>query len=301
MSNYKLYFFILLVFFSLNRIFSQEQYLVVDSVYKTPISFATIKSVNQNEGIVCDEFGKFVINDKIKDTVEIRCLGYQTKKITLNQIKDSIFLKPISFELEEVYLSKKSFQLKEIGLKRKKIGWHMNSNLQIGTFIKPSKLFVNSRILKINIPIDTKTSNPYKDTVKFTDNYRSLLKIHFFSVQNNYPDKSLLEKPISIYIHEKDTKYIVIDLMENSINFSEEGVFICVEMVGELDENGNVKKLPFHRPTLVFTEKNTDEFQSETYLKSKFDDQWIKIDHQKIQLEKDLFIALSLIVQIDEK
>ena len=86
MSNYKLYFFILLVFFSLNRFFSQEQYLVVDSVYKTPISFATIKSVNQNEGIVCDEFGKFVINDKIKDTVEIRCLGYQTKKITLNQI-----------------------------------------------------------------------------------------------------------------------------------------------------------------------------------------------------------------------
>ncbi|MDP5157962.1 MAG: carboxypeptidase-like regulatory domain-containing protein [Flaviramulus sp.] len=100
--------------------FSQESInaKILDSTSQKPIPFATI-SINENSGVISNNNGEFLLylnqNKSKKDSLIIRCLGYQTKCFLVNTFNDSVvLLSPKSIELNEVLISNKNYTAEEI-------------------------------------------------------------------------------------------------------------------------------------------------------------------------------------------
>ncbi|OEK07866.1 hypothetical protein A8C32_15405 [Flavivirga aquatica] len=160
---------------------------LLDSISQKPIPFATI-ALNETSGVISNETGKFQLyfrkKTKLTDSIFIRCLGYQNKRLLLKNLKDSIiFLNPKTIELNEVMVSNKNYTVEEIIEKTKE---NIENNYEF-SFTK-SKLFYRSsffsNILKSDIKIK-KTTIPefnqrFIDSVlkvipKNADNYTEIL------------------------------------------------------------------------------------------------------------------------------
>ncbi|AXT18685.1 hypothetical protein D7030_06380 [Flavobacteriaceae bacterium AU392] len=64
---------------------------VIDYKTKTPLSFATIRVKNTSLGVIADDKGQFRVPYKYKqnnDTIIISSIGYKTKEIAVNNLKD---------------------------------------------------------------------------------------------------------------------------------------------------------------------------------------------------------------------
>jgi len=148
---------------------------LIDSISKKPVPFATI-STSTNTGVISNDTGDFVLylknKNSDKDSLFIRCLGYETKRYLIKKITDSIItLSPKSIELDEVLVLNKNFSVEEIIDKVKE---NLNTNYDY-SFSK-SRLFYRasnySNILKNSVQIKKSTIPEFNQ--KFTD---SILKI----------------------------------------------------------------------------------------------------------------------------
>ena len=74
---------LLLCLFIFQKVFSQDlvQGLVKDAGTGEPLSSATISFYNKgkNFGIITNQQGRFVINQKTPDSIRISMIGYQSK------------------------------------------------------------------------------------------------------------------------------------------------------------------------------------------------------------------------------
>ena len=112
--------YILFILFISKSFYAQESInaKLIDSTSKNPIPYATI-AFNKTSGVISNENGDFLIylNRKIKtsDSLFISCLGYDTKRIGLENFKDSIIvLSNKSIELKEVLVSNENYSIEEI-------------------------------------------------------------------------------------------------------------------------------------------------------------------------------------------
>lgn len=96
---------IILSLFNFNNVKSQITYdkVLWDKECNCPVAFASIN--NSFESVISNENGLFSITTK-EPNVEINMLGYYTKKINLNELKDErkVFLEPKVFVLNEVVI-----------------------------------------------------------------------------------------------------------------------------------------------------------------------------------------------------
>ncbi len=96
---------IMLSLFNFNNVKSQITYdkVLWDKECNCPVAFASIN--NSFESVISNENGLFSITTK-EPNVEINMLGYYTKKINLNELKDErkVFLEPKVFVLNEVVI-----------------------------------------------------------------------------------------------------------------------------------------------------------------------------------------------------
>jgi hypothetical protein len=95
----------MLSLFNFNNVKSQITYdkVLWDKECNCPVAFASIN--NSFESVISNENGLFSITTK-EPNVEINMLGYYTKKINLNELKDErkVFLEPKVFVLNEVVI-----------------------------------------------------------------------------------------------------------------------------------------------------------------------------------------------------
>lgn len=112
--------FILILFYSSQTLQAQDaiRAKIIDSTTQKPIAFATVE-LNKNSGIISNENGVFqmYLNRKttVNDTLFINCLGYETKRIAVQKLTDSlIVLSEKSIALDEVLLSNKNYSVEEI-------------------------------------------------------------------------------------------------------------------------------------------------------------------------------------------
>lgn len=112
--------FILILFYSSQTLQAQDaiRAKIIDSTTQKPIAFATVE-LNKNSGIISNENGVFqmYLNRKttVNDTLFINCLGYETKRIAVQKLTDSIIvLSEKSIALDEVLLSNKNYSVEEI-------------------------------------------------------------------------------------------------------------------------------------------------------------------------------------------
>jgi hypothetical protein len=183
------FFLFIFLIFSVFTIQAQQSISakLIDSISQTPIPYATIE-FNEKSGVISNEHGKFqiYINKSItsKDSLFIRCLGFETKRIAAQKFTDSIIiLSPKSIELKEVMVSNKNYTIEEI---IEKVKENIATNYDF-EFTK-SKLFYResyfTNILKNDVKV-IKSSIPefnqkFIDSILFlmpknTDDYTEIL------------------------------------------------------------------------------------------------------------------------------
>lgn len=113
----------------------------------------------------------------------------------------------------------------------------------------------------------------------------------------NLPHQLLTNTPILIKYSNNSKNSIIIDLSNEYIKFDENGIFICLEITGEVDENGAIINKLNPRPGFVFTDKKTKDFNNhKAFYKTKFNNKWIEFDEKTSFFKKDVFPAIQLVL-----
>jgi hypothetical protein len=103
--------------------FGQINSILIDENTKNSINFARIWNENEVIENFSNDKGYFsLITKSENDSIVISHVGYKTKRILISEIKDTIFLKPIIFRLDEVVVSqrknKKQLVVNRIDIKK---------------------------------------------------------------------------------------------------------------------------------------------------------------------------------------
>jgi len=241
----------IIYFFLLNTIFcfSQNKFLIVDSMTKEPLPFILVK-FNNNDGGYSNEKGSILINDEIV-TLELREVGYETKKVLVSTIKDTINLDPHPQVLEEITIS----NFKE----KKKI-----NSLKSPTIFGNCILVPESEIISILFPA-SEVSGFYIDDITFYfiklkgSKYRNVLKdelavvrINIYDLKDEIPNKLIFSsKPLKINAYEKDN--ISISIKDEYITFENTGIAFAIEYIGNINVHGELYKSKdiYLRPELI--------------------------------------------------
>ena len=283
------------IFFSISFFFShsQEKAVLLDNIKKQPISYATIYYLKSKKGHYTNDKGFFEFNKKKIDSIYISCLGYKTLKITTNIIKDTIFLNPDVIELSEIEILKKRIIENKIGFKKSKNYWYGGKYVELGVIIKPKFEFENSFIKEFILPLKKKKPRTNNKNNKFN----SVIKIGVFTVKNNLPYQNILKKNILINYNQDSEQILKIDLTDEDILFTKEGLFFNIVLVGEINKNGEVISESFPLPGIICTTKKTKDFSYiKALYKRKFLTNWSDLTYDKLLMDKPIYPSFKIIV-----
>lgn len=271
----------LILFLIFNLSFSQiSRHQILDSRTNEPIPFSAIIIINNEQtSFYSDEKGIFNIDKSKVDSIQISSLGYVDLKLRTNQLTDTLFVIPKVIQLNEITIKQNHLSIKKIKPKKAKLLFNLTPKSQLGILVQNKKNQKNSYLKKIHIPIRNETWTLKKP-------FNSVFKIHLFSNKNNVPDVPLIDKPFMIFCNQDSKNFIDINLSEEEINFDENGFFICIEMLGEIDNDRNLKKNKLVLPAFEFTNNESDDILITTYSKNYFtrNEQWQLIEERRSEL-----------------
>ncbi|MFH6943714.1 hypothetical protein [Flavobacterium sp. FlaQc-50] len=225
----KKYIFYFLLYFSLHNVHAQRVY-IFDRDSSKPISFANInyfKADNIINSNYSNESGLIDIKDTNSfDRIEVSCIGYENKSISMESIKDTIYLTKKIISLDEVVIpKKKDVLLYGYSKFKKKIGISGAKGMQVCAFVEnPSEKekFIKSFLFKI----------------KRSEKYKTAIRIHFYKKATDkiYPGEEILTENIIKYLNGKTKGIVEVDISMYGIELPAEGAFVGVEWLGILDE-----------------------------------------------------------------
>ncbi|MBT2163507.1 carboxypeptidase-like regulatory domain-containing protein [Zobellia sp. KMM 6746] len=111
------YLFAFFLFFTTTQHAQSLSSIIVDSVSKKPVPYATVQL--NNRGMITNEEGKFkfLLSDAVEatDSLFISCIGYESIGRPILEFTDSLItLRPKAIELQEVIVSNKNYTPEEI-------------------------------------------------------------------------------------------------------------------------------------------------------------------------------------------
>src|SRR5690554_5434329 len=109
---------VLLFFLLKSLLFYSQTFEIRDFLTKKPLPFATIILDNQN-GFYTNENGVFQLDREYK-SITISYVGYESYTTKVETLKDTIFLKPITYNIEEVTITNSKNSLEKIGFLKSK-------------------------------------------------------------------------------------------------------------------------------------------------------------------------------------
>ena len=230
----KIFLLILNYFFFINSINSQNIELVIyDSINHLPISFAQLNifknDIKQN-GIYSDKNGILIIKNDF-NKIDFVCNGYDSKTISIKELKDTIFLNKKIIELDEVNIKPNNGEYYELG------------------FTKENKKSSLSSVLGIEVVCFVENNSKKEQIIKSflckihkRENFTSAVRLHFYKKgkESLKPEKEITTENIICYIEGKSKKTHDIDLTRYFITLPEDGAFIGIEWLGEFDKQNNV-------------------------------------------------------------
>ncbi|MFA7445397.1 MAG: carboxypeptidase-like regulatory domain-containing protein [Flavobacteriaceae bacterium] len=244
---------LLFVFISFS-VFSQEKVQFLDAENRQPVAYAAI-ALGEGFGGYTDFEGYFTFQEK--QTFTVSMLGYKTLNVTQGDFKEVIFLEAESLLLDEVTITKKSGKRKVSKQKPywKNATWLDAFTPQIGNEIAvliPNEKKQEMTLSKISIPIAT---NPFrifdKESRKNLNSHEELpyaiVRIRFYSNENNKPYDVLYSDEIIANIHNFNNKFSEIDLESYNIDIPENGLFVGIEFIGFADKNQKYVYFPNYR------------------------------------------------------
>jgi hypothetical protein len=103
---------VLLLLFSFSTAVYGQHITVLDSSSQEPIPFVHV--YDGNKGVIASATGAFYWQSNTTDSISLSCMGYATKTIGVDQLKDSLFLMPKTLALAPIVVSNRTLTAKEI-------------------------------------------------------------------------------------------------------------------------------------------------------------------------------------------
>lgn len=261
-----------------------QNFHVLDSITKEPLSFAIIKT--STGGFYTDEAGKF--NYKTNELIEVYYLGYKDKVVNTRTTKDTILLIPKIITLNEVIINSNQ-QLSKIGFLNHSAtmsNYPVNPKNEILICIYSDNKYVGSYIQSIYIPLNK--IKHYNKTDKLYKNAPGVFRINIYEIENNLPGNKIYNsKPIKFIMSEREK--IEFDLSDNMIMLPKEGLAFGLEMIGRVDNNGNfIEDNSYMRPLL--TDIVSPDYSAITYKREIFskENKFYPINEVNQYLARDL-------------
>lgn len=274
-----------------------QSFIILDSIYKTPISYANIKYLNSENGVYSNENGIFTLGDNVPDSIIVSCMGYYSTKLNVLTLNDSIFLKPKIELLKEVTING-NFKTKEIGLTRKDSDYssHMASSWEYLTHLKFYEDYHNAFIQDISFDIN--------ENKKINKNLKAVVRINIytFNQEGSIGEKIYTSTPVNYDISKADK--LSFNVFNERIE-TEKEILIGIELIGFINKSNEVQNDKNAYLNLPFSKKKAKEFDSKTYFKFIFSDktEWMPINEfikKYTNLRNDYYLPISLTIAVYE-
>ena len=248
----------------LNNLFGQK-IVVVDSVNKKPIAFVSVR-FNKENGTYTDENGTFELNKTAKDTLIFSHISFDELVLKATNIKDTIIMSPNAIIIKEITVTNGKESIKYIDFPKKKSSYGsfpVFAKSEIISLVIPNSENSNATIKKINFNFSKNKSTPQNESI------RTAFRVNIYNAKNKkVKEKIFSSETYTINTTKKDK--IEIDLTNESIEFSENGIFISIEAIGDIDKNGNlINNQSSIRPLL--SDNNIVDYSSATFIRYTFD------------------------------
>ena len=310
-------FYITLFFIILGCYVSFSQIKVLDSISKSPVSYATI-SFGNGQGIFADDDGVFYFTKKLYpdvDSLHISAIGFKNLNIAAENLPNQLLLQPQADALDEVVLSTNlNRKFKEETLKPYLDDDYYNCWLptiesEIAVYFSKSSE-QDQKLTSVTFPIalESKDWNKRKRANSDKKKFSTLFKVQFYANDNGKPGKALTYETIVFRATEKNGDAYELNVEDYDIYIPKNGFFVSIQVMGYTNKEGKllpnkkykeiktkngIVKIPTNfRPLLPFT----DEIESKnTYIKRIFisGNNWVKFDegngYKSSLLDKNLF------------
>jgi hypothetical protein len=205
-----------------NLCFSQLKSIIIDSKTKEKIPYVNIWIENENIGTTSNEKGEFELEIDSTKNILFSAIGFETKKISSDSIKNILELRPITTELDEIIISSKKLTQELIVGKFKKL--KINHYYKNG--IKP---WIIARFFNYKEKYD---KTPFLKKIRLltkSDVKNSKFNIRLYALNENGEPKNYIYDKNIIGIAKKGKKITEIDISKLNIEFPENGFFIAIE------------------------------------------------------------------------
>ena len=244
---------LLLLFLITFNMFAQKKNIsgeIKDSQSNSILEYVNIGIANKNTGTVSNSKGIFNLrlNDKVNtnDTIVFSHVGYKSKKIIVNQLKQEnnlILLEPSDNMLKEVVIKFKQPKTKQFGRSSKGLSL-MHSNFYYAFDKDVDDRLSREKGMKFKIKKDCKvndfnfniTANEFK-SVKF--------RLNFYKIENDLPTNLIVDKDIIFEIKNGFRGLYTLDLKPYDIYLDKEmgDIAITIQWIESVKENGESKFL----------------------------------------------------------
>ena len=263
--NYTIFFILVL-----NYSYAQNKsVLVLDSLTNEPIPFVTVQ-LSKNTGTYTNEKGSFDLNQNSKDTLQLTHISYNDFQIKATDVKDKIILSPNAILLKEVKVIKGNQISKYIDFPKKNnsiSSWPINSKTEILALIIPNNENTNSIITNLDFKFDKRRYD------NFVNNLKTAFRVNIYNQENEKITKKIYSSKVFI-INSNVKDKIEVDLKDEFIELEKSGVFIGIEVIGDIDEQGTiVKDKSYIRP--VLTGNSVNDYSAKTFLRYMFNEKLI--------------------------
>ncbi len=204
---------------------------IFDSISKKPVSFSTIHIYEDNNlknGYYADENGLAFVNCNIKYEIIITHIGYENFEANCLNLQDTIFLNQKTIYIDEVIITNTKSNLIELGDYKLKKDRSLNAfkGFEITKYFK-NESNDEKRIYSVIL-------NLFKRNKKTV-----ILKINLYSVNaDNTPGNLINDEEIIYYLKNKVDGKVEINVNNKNIILPKNGVFLSVECLGFIDDNG---------------------------------------------------------------
>jgi hypothetical protein len=278
-----------------NNLYSQK-IIVIDSVNKKPIPFVTIK-LNNEKGTYTDENGFFELIKNSNDTIKLSHISFDEINVKSSEIKDTIVMSPNAVIIKEIIVSNGKEIINYIDFPKKKSSYNnfpVYAKSEIITFITPNKENREAKILKIHLNFIKNTSNNKNTST------RTAFRVNIYSSTKNRVEKKIFSSETYVINFTKKNK-IEVDLKNENIEFSSDGIFISIEALGDMNNEGKfIENQSSINP--ILSENNIDDYSSTTYIRYIFNNSYSlkpinefleKISNKKIKRNLSFGLTIS--------
>lgn len=232
------------------NIFSQKDYIVIDSSSKEPLPYVNIWVLNKDFGTISKNNGVFslpVLKDN--DSIVFSAVGFRKKTIPKKNIDSIIPMISIPTELNEIVLiqktKEKSIQIDRIN---KSIIKHylpgFDNPLIFAKYFEFDPIYKETPFIEeIRLAVDATT-------------YNTNFSIRIYGKnENGEPYGYIYNKPI-IVKPKKGNRLIKVNLLEEKIIFPETGIFVAVEWLSSAE---NKSFFNSKEPNIGFIHQDTNK------------------------------------------